>query len=198
MKQVGRIMLVVAAVFALVPAALAGNANGNKVQCFSGTTDGAPYGGTCTLASDGSAVLTNHVLGLDYAGLYLQNTNLDGKLLANVNQLGFAYSGTPGAGAPRISLPVDTNGNGSTELWLYVAAFYCNDGAGAVDALADATCTLWLSDGTSYANWAALVAAHPAWRVADDNLSFVIADEPGSWTVSNVRLGRGPARGASS
>jgi hypothetical protein len=37
------------------------------------------------------------------------------------------------------------------------------------------------------------VAAHPDWRVGP-NLPFVIADEPGTWTVSDVQLGKGPAK----
>ena len=48
----------------------------------------------------------------------------------------------------------------------------------------------------SFTNWAALVAAHPTWKVATDALPFVIAErtpseEPAFWTVSNVTLGKG-------
>ena len=198
MRKLVRMTAFVVLLFAFAaPAALADNANGNKLQCFSGTTDPGTYGGTCVLAPDGTATLHTAVAGNDYAGVYLQNTNLDGKPLSIVNQLGFTYAGSAaGAGAPRISLPVDTTGSGATGLWMYLSAFYCNDGTGKLDALNDATCTIWLSNGASYANWAALVAAHPSWRVATDNVSFVIVDEPGHWTVSDVRLGRGPARAA--
>ncbi|HEX9267944.1 MAG TPA: hypothetical protein VF965_10715, partial [Candidatus Limnocylindria bacterium] len=36
-------------------------------------------------------------------------------------------------------------------------------------------------------NWAAFVAAHPTWHVGAT--PFVIADDAGLWTVSNVHLG---------
>ena len=45
-------------------------------------------------------------------------------------------------------------------------------------------------------NWAAFVAANPTYRVADDALSFIIADQPGLFTITNVQLGKGPAGGA--
>ena len=40
-------------------------------------------------------------------------------------------------------------------------------------------------------SWATF-AAH-GWKVATDNVPFVIADDPGIWTVSNVQLGQGEA-----
>lgn len=166
-----------------------GNVNGNKLQCFSGG------GGSCTLTREGVATLDNPAGG--FSGVYIANTNLDGKRLGDVNQLGFSYTGVPGAGAPRISLPIDMDGDGAWDAFAFIAAYYCNDGAGNVDVMADATCTIYVgSDPTPYENWAALVAAHPDWRIADDALAFVIADEPGTWTVRDVRLGRGPARAA--
>lgn len=164
-------------------AALAGSENGNRLSCFAGS------GGTCTLTGE-SATLDNSSGG--YSGVYLQNSNLDGKLLADVNKLSYRYSGSPaGAGAPRISLPIDT-GSGETSFYAFVASFYCNDGAGLTDVLDDPTCTIF-AGSESFANWAALVAEHPDWRVGP-NLPFVIADEPGTWTVSDVRLGKGPAK----
>jgi hypothetical protein len=176
--------------------AAAANANGNKLQCFSGTTDGGSYGGTCSVTKDGVATLNNMDGDPDgsYSGVYLQNSNLDGKRLSDVNQLGFSYTGVAGAGAPRISLPIDTDANGTTDFYAFIAALYCNDGAGNVDAINDATCTIY-AGSESFANWAAMLAAHPDWRVGE-SLPFIIADEPGHWTVSNVRLGKGPAGGA--
>lgn len=186
---VGALALVAASI------AFAGNANGNKLSCFSGTEDGG-YNGVCALTADG-ATLDNVDGDSDpsnnYSGVYLQNSNLDGKALGSVNSLSFRYTGTATAGSPRFSLPIDT-GSGTTALYAFVSAYYCSDGAGLVDVLGDPTCTIY-AGSESFANWAALVAAHPDWRVGP-NLPFVIADDPGTWTVSDVRLGKGPAKPA--
>lgn len=98
-----------------------------------------------------------------------------------------------GAGAPRVSLPIET-GSGTSAFYAFIAAFYCNDGAGLVDALNDPTCTIF-AGSESFSSWGALLAAHPDWRVGP-NLPFVIADETGTWTVADVQLGKGPAKGA--
>jgi len=186
---------------AVLAAAIAGSAlagpNGNKLTCFSGTTDGGPYGGTCSLTTGGVATLNNtdgNVNG-DYSGVYLQNSNLDGKKLATVNKLAFDYTGTPTNGSPRISLPLDTNGDGVTDVYAFISAFWCNDGAGHLNALIDQTCMIFVGNQiTGYANWDAFVAAFPTATVGADALPFIIADDVGSWTVSNVQLGKGPAK----
>jgi len=191
------LLLGLAAVMAVAAAgsALAGP-NGNKLQCFSGTTDGGIYGGTCTVTKTGVATLDNtdgNTNG-DYSGVYLQNSNLDGKKLNTVNQLAFDYTGTPTNGSPRISLPLDTNGDGATDVYAFISAYWCNDGAGHVDAINDPTCMIFVgSQITGYANWKAFLAAYPTATVGADALPFIIADDVGSWTVSNVQLGKGPA-----
>jgi hypothetical protein len=172
--------------FAAAPAAAPGQ---NKLLCFDGTSDG--YGGTCTLLSKGArgpALLDTSSGG--YAGVYVEASTMYGSTLSSVKQLAYAYEGTaPGAGAPRMSVPVDTTGDGTTDMWLYIASYYCNDGAGTTDAIHDETCTIWTSTSESYANWAALVAAYPTATVATDNYVFVVADEPGTWTISGVKFG---------
>ena len=190
-------------------AANAGNVNGNKLQCFSGTTDGGFFG-ECSLTADGVATLNNNSPtdtppGNDttgttdpfdqYSGVYIQNSNLDGKALKEVNQLRFSFTGVATAGSPRLTIPIDTNGDGVTEFYVSIGAFYCDDGSGNVDAINGTTCTIYRNDNGSgpWANWAAFVAANPSWRVANA-LPFIIADDPGFWTVSNVQLGKGPAK----
>jgi hypothetical protein len=56
-------------------------------------------------------------------------------------------------------------------------------------SLTDPTCTIAYA-GNSYVNWATFVAAFPTGKVND--LAFVIADQPGMWTVTNVQPGSNP------
>lgn len=166
------------------------------IACFSGSTDGTTFGGTCTLTPTGVATLDtrgDHPSGA-YSGVFARNGNLKGKLLADVAELGFRYGGDPGTGgAPRISLPLDTNTDGMTDVYAFIGAFHCNDGAGVVDAINDETCTIFVGNEiTGHANWAAFATAHANSTVGPDGAPpFVIADETGRWTVSDVRLGKG-------
>ena len=57
---------------------------------------------------------------------------------------------------------------------------YCNGGVAS-------TSVLFTLSMLGYPNWAAFVAAHPTWHVGAT--PFVIADDAGLWTVSNVHLG---------
>ena len=174
---------------------------GNKLQCFSGTTDDdALYNGTCTLIQNGAILDTNDG-DLDpnnnYAGVYIQNSNLGGKLLSDVGQLGFAYVGDEAVGgSPRLSIPIDEDGDGDTEAYAFIDTLGCNDGdaeSGTLDAINDSTCTVAYGPAI-YENWAAFVEANPTYRIADDAVTFVILDQPGEFTITDVRLGRGPAK----
>ena len=151
-------------------------------------------GGKCTVNKYGVATLDNSVSDPDgvYSGVYLQNSNLEGKTIGTVNQLGFSYMGTATAGSPRISLGIDTDGDGNWNEFAFISAFYCNDGARNVDVINDPTCTIY-SGSDVYPNWAAMVAAHPDYRVG--YIPFIVADDPGTWTVFNVKLGKGSAGG---
>jgi len=183
----------------------------NKIQCFSGTTDLSGFGGTCTLNSNGakgSATLDNSVAvsSADYAGVFINATTITGQTLGNITQLGYTYTGTvtPNPGDLSLNVPVDTNGDGKNDAYLFIDAFYCPGTGGVVDVIHDTNCGIFVNN-VEYANWAALVAANPTWTVAalgaDDQsvgtLPFVIAERvngvepPAVWTVSNVTLGKG-------
>jgi hypothetical protein len=169
----------------------------SKLLCFDGTTDtangqtgGAVYGGVCTSTTNGAILDNSMPVGSgDYSGVYYKTSSLSGKLLGDVTQLSFNYTGIATAGSPRISLPIDVTGDGTTDFYAFIGAFYCNDGAGLVDPIHDSTCTIFYTGGpvSGYPNWAAFVAAHPTWHVGAT--PFVIADDAGYWTVSNVHLG---------
>ena len=187
------------------------------LTCFDGTTDtangetgGQIFGGVCTKTGPRSATLNNIPQGADgaYSGVYFDPDALKGDLLSSVTDLRYTYTGSAaGAGAPRFSIPIDADIgtctdpadpstctedplDGVTDFYLFIASFYCNNGAGLTDAINDSTCTIFggPAPAAGYPNWAALVAAHPNYRVANA-ISFVIADEPGAWTISDVHMG---------
>ena len=116
-----------------------------------------------------------------------------------MNKLAFSYEGTSAAGgSPRLSIPIDENGDGTTEAYAFVDTLGCNDGSaesGTLDAINDPTCNVAYGS-TVYSSWAAFASANPTFRIASDSLSFVIVDQPGDFTVSNVQIGRGPAKPA--
>jgi hypothetical protein len=182
----------------VLSAALLGNAGSAAAAnphllCFDGPSDGSIYGGVCTLNAGGTGATLDNTGGDadgSYSGVNFATSSLSGKLLSQVSDLSFTYTGTPTAGSPRISLPIDTNADGTTDFYAFIGAFYCNNGAGLVDPLTDATCTIFYTGGpvAGDANWAAFVAAHPTWRVSS-SVPFVIADDAGFWTVDNVHLG---------
>ncbi len=184
----------------VVASAAGGSLNGNKIQCFDGTTDGG-FNGVCTLVAPGGATLNTIDNDLDpnnnYAGVYVQNTNLDGKLIGDVNKLSFSYDGSGAAGgSPRISIPIDENNDGTTEAYAFIDTLGCNDGdanVGTLDAINDATCNVSYG-ATVYPNWAGFVSANPTFKVATDALAFIIVDQPGNFSISNIQLGKGPAR----
>lgn len=201
--------LLYAAVAVTFAAAVAGTAHSappatapgqNKLLCFDGTTDGG-FGGTCTRTSQGAmgpAILDNsddNAAG-DYAGVYYENSSLYGQLLADVSQLGYKYVGTiaPLPGNLSLNIPLDTTGDGLTDGYAFIDAYYCPGTGGAVDAINDAACGIWYL-GIEYANWAALVGAFPTGTIATDADAFVIAERtpaepPAVWRVNNVKLGK--------
>lgn len=201
-------------IFALaLSAVLLGNggtaAAANPLLCFSGTTDTANgdtepyvYGGFCTLNASGTvATLDTTVAGLDgsYAGVYYAVSSLSGMPLATVTA-SFDYAAAVGTtasgGSPRISIPID-DGNAATPLaYAFADTLGCNSGNAnnGTLSLSDPICQISYGGDPAthpgYANWALFAAAHTTWRVSDD-LPFVIVDQPGLWTVSNVQLGQG-------
>ncbi len=168
-----------------------------QLTCFDGTTDtangqtgGAIYGGVCTRTSNTSATLNNVPPGRDgeYSGVYFDPDVLKGRALSAITNLSFSFTGSAlEANGPRISLPI--NDGESPTFYAFIDALYCNDGAGNVNVLTDATCTIFWTGGpvSGVANWAAFVEAMGSNHVANAT-TFIIADGPGAWTLSNIAL----------
>jgi len=187
-------------IFALVlSAALLGNAGtaaaANPLVCFSGTTDGSTYGGVCTINPGGTSATLNTADGDpdgSYAGVYYAVSSLSGKLVGTVNDVSFTYLCTTAAtcvtgGSPRLSIPIDTNGNGTRDGWAFIDAANCGQ-TGGTSGTVNLSCPVFFG-GTLYANWTAFATANPTYRIATDDVAFVIADQPFRGTISNVNLG---------
>jgi hypothetical protein len=186
-------------IFALVlSASLLGSggtaAAAEQLRCFSGTTDGG-FNGTCTLTADGAVLNTvdgdsnpNNA----YAGVYYEQTTLSGRSVEDVSDVSFAYSCANAAtncvtgGSPRLSIPIDTNADGTTEGYAFIDAANCGQ-TGDPSGLVDLSCPVAFGS-TVYADWAAFAAANPTYRIATDALPFVIVDQPFLGSVSNVQL----------
>ncbi len=163
----------------------------NPLTCFAVGPDGA-----CT--SNGKTATIDTTGGL-YAGVYLPgfNTSFYGVRTALVTKLSNTFTGPLGID-PHWSIPIDdrtdsTAPDGFTDYFVFTTFADCNNGAGLVDVINDATCTIYKGN-TAYVNWAAFVTANPNTYIAlSDNYAFIIADgsgAPGVWTISNVAVGK--------
>jgi hypothetical protein len=187
---IGALALVV---LALGSAAFAAPGSGNRLYCFQGVDDGA--NGTCTLTKDGAVLDTtdgNANPNDNYAGVYVGNSKLEGLLIGEAEKLSFSYTGGPVVGgSPRFSIPIDEDGDGTTESYAFADAVGCSDDVGTVDVTGDASCLVSYG-GVTYANWAAFVTANPTYRIASDAVTFIIVDQPGDYTITNVELRQKP------
>jgi hypothetical protein len=173
----------------------------NKLQCFDGTTDGG-FGGTCTLKAKGAKGpatldLSSSNPNGDYAGVFTNDSTLYGQDLDAVKQMSYHYTASidPQPGNLSYNIPIDTNGDGDTEFFAFVDAFYCPGVNGVVDIVNDTDCVIFEGGVTPRANWDALVAANPGAKVATDNFVFIVAErtpsEPAAvYTVNNVKFGK--------
>jgi hypothetical protein len=211
MRLVKQGLLVLTAFPLLFMAVLLANtapaAAANPLLCFDGTTDtangetgGLVFGGVCTILPGGtSASLNNTVAGPDgqYSGVYYAVSDISGDLLTSITQLSFDYTGSAAtAGSPRISLPIDTNNNGTFDFYVFISASHCGIG-GHVD-INNAGCLVFYTSGPiSGQSWADFTAnGGGTWRVATDTVPILVADDVGLWTVSNVELGQAPVETA--
>jgi hypothetical protein len=159
----------------------------NPLTCFSGD------GGQCQIVGPSSAILNNTVGG--FSGVYYPISKLTGKAVADVSGLSFDFTGIASGGSPRISVPISTTSDGTTEFYAFVSAEFCP--TTQTGHVSESTCMVFdTAHPSGYANWAAFAAANPGATVAatdgDATVPFIVADvagETATWTVSNVHLG---------
>lgn len=154
-----------------------------------------------------SSRLAVHVLrqdGNDYSGAISNCTGIRGKLVGNVRNLSFEFlnettepSVHVGAGAPRYSVEVDTDGDTVTDYVAYLSAFYCGDQLSENPAWSRADFTgrvaagcafytssgeLFTSDGVKSA-WTLFAEAHPTFKVVN---AYLVVDEAGTTFVDRL------------
>jgi hypothetical protein len=133
---------------------------------------------------------------------YAQPTQtwINGATLGAVHNLRFDVmtTGYVGAGSPRISVDVDTNGDGQADTYAYLSALYCQAQIGTSNwatadfMRTDAGCEIYVSDGGHYVSdgttsaWAQFAAAHPTAKVTD---AYVVMDETGQAFIDRIRIG---------
>jgi hypothetical protein len=161
------------------------------VMAIAGTVVAKQQSGKLTTFGTGDATFSGSVLTLDndageYSGVYLKSTSRKARPIAAVH-FSFDYSGTVAGGAPRFSIPLDTDRNGRLDGYAFLDANNC--GLTGSVSTSDDSCQVFLNFGNiSFANWDAMVAAHGDWRLAPGKVPFIIADQPGIYEISNIDL----------
>jgi hypothetical protein len=148
-------------------------ANG-KLRSF-GNGDVSIDGGTVTI-TNGSA---------EYGGVYINSRSLSSKKLRAVH-ISFVSTGFHTGGAPRFSIPLNTGHAESVTPYAFLDVNNCGS---SLVSTGNPDCKVFLNFSTeSFDNWAALVATHPKWRIAAGGIPFIIADEPGTYSVTEIDL----------
>jgi hypothetical protein len=163
-----------------------------------------------TTEGTGSVVLTGptsaHIVNQtgQYGAVY--HVSRSKKLLRKLIHLSFISDGDVAGGAPRWSIPVNSDGDPTTtEGFAFIDAAACGATTGPADAVfphnttvspGNPACHVFYSgDGQTYTNWEAFVGktgAHPTWTLsfqtpADPIFPFIIADQPGDYTIYAIR-----------
>jgi hypothetical protein len=141
--------------------------------------------GEVVITSGNSATITNDP---GEYGLVITKSNY-GKLvkgrpssrLIGDADFSFVSSGTVTGGAPRFSIPIDTNGDGSEDGYAFLDVNGCN--GSTLVSTESATCKVYYTTEV-FANWDAFVAAHPTYRVI--GFPFIIADQAGRYVITNI------------
>jgi hypothetical protein len=129
-----------------------------------------------------------------YSGLYASKPAPSAKLKQLVFK--FKTDGDVQGGAPRWSIPIDTDGDrNTTESYAFLDAANCGATVGTNDlnvvtvvSTKNADCKVFLNTGGSWDNWAAFAAAKPGAKLSKA-IPFIIADIAGDYHVYDFRFG---------
>jgi hypothetical protein len=117
----------------------------------------------------------------EYSGVYLKSKSQSNKLVKDVD-FSFTSTGEVAGGAPRFSIPVNTGAAGTQYAFIDVA----NCGSTHVSTN-DGTCKVFVGS-ESFDNWNDMANTHSDWRVASGKIPFVIADQPGTYELTDIAL----------
>jgi hypothetical protein len=186
--------LFAAAAAALLVLSFAGSAIAAPPSTAPGKNPLTCFGDGCTQLSKSSIQVDTTSGGRGGGYLLGANNSFYGVRLSQVDKLSVNITGSPLGIDPRFSIPIDENNDGYTEAFVFVASADCNNGAGLVDVINDATCLINYGENV-YPNW--YTFSHTAGTnfeiSAIDNYALVVADgsgAPGVWTISNLQIGK--------
>ena len=150
-----------------------------KYQTFGAVTESPTGTFTITLATNA-----------DSGGVFINAKPDSGKGIGSV-LFSFISRGDVAGGAPRFSIPIDTNGKAATvEFYAFLDAAGCGGTTNVATNVSTELGYCAVNAGPeSFANWAAFAAAHPTYRVAPGWHPFIIADgTAGTYVVSDIAL----------
>jgi hypothetical protein len=145
----------------------AGGSSGGTLQTF------ADGGATVTISGGTVTITLTTSVNTEDGGVFLKSKSQGGKLL---NQVAFSFNstGAVAGGAPRFSIPINTNGTGSISGYAFLDVLGCGYSTGQVSTgLANCHVNFQSVD---YANWATFAAVNPTYRTAPGAIPFIIAD----------------------
>ncbi len=175
------VVLMVAAVAAIGLGGVAASASANKLQTF-GT-------GTVTITGVDSAKI-DLASSDQYGGVYINSKSQSAKPLIAVH-FSFVSTGDVTGGAPRFSIPIDTDGVGGTvEGYAFLDAAGCGGVSGVTTSVSTSSSDCHVNFlGADFTNWAAFADANPTYRIAPGAIPFIIADgSVGSYAVEGIDL----------
>ena len=125
-----------------------------------------------------------------YGGVYISSKSNSSKTLSSTVFQFRNNAGDVAGGAPRFSLPIDTDGVGKT-----IEGYAFLDVAGCGGVSGDNTLVSTQSgichvnfNGTDFANWTSFAAANPTYRMSPGAIPFIIADAAGNYSVDSIVL----------
>lgn len=146
------------------------------------------FGNGDVVATSDSATIVND--GGEYGGVYISSKSNSSKTLATVVFQFRNNGGDSAGGAPRFSLPIDTDGVGKTvEGYAFMDVAGCGGVSGDNTLVTTQSGTCHVNfQSVDYANWASFAAANPTYRMAPGAIPFIIADAPGNYSVDSIVL----------
>lgn len=178
MKRLLAALTVTLSVMALI-ASVATAAPNVKYQTFGSVAESPTGTFTITLAT-----------GADSGGVFINAKPNSGKAIGSV-LFSFISRGAVAGGAPRFSIPIDTDGKAATvEFYAFLDAAGCGGSTNVATNVSTELGQCAVNAGPdSFTNWAAFAAAHPTYRVAPGWHPFIIADgTAGTYVVSDIVL----------